>query len=610
MRITDLLTKNAIKLQLESNSKINVIHELAELLDDAEKLVDKERFTEAVFEREDQSTTGIGEGIAIPHAKTDAVKSVAIAFGKSEEGIDFESFDHEPSRLFFMIATPEGADDIHLKALSRLSLVLMKSEVREKLIFAKTVEDVLAIIDFYDTEENEQAEKAIVLAVTACPAGIAHTYMAADALKEKALELNIKFKVETNGSIGAENILTKEEIEKAAAIIIAADKQVEMDRFKGKHVLRVGVAEGIRQPEKLLKRAVQQDAPVYTGTVKKIEIVSGFYKHLMNGVSNMLPFVVGGGILIAISFMLGIQDHSPYSVFTEALNTIGGGSVFGLMIPVLAGFIAMSIAERPGLAPGMVGGLMAAQSGAGFLGGLIAGFLAGYIIILLKRCFLRLPQSLEGMKPVLFYPLFSIFLTGMMMFFLVNKPVSLLNMQINEFLNGLGTTNLVILGIILGGMMAIDMGGPINKGAFTFGLAMIEAGHFTPHAAIMAGGIVPPLGVALATTIFRHKFTKSEREAGVGCYIMGFSFITEGVIPFAAKDPVRVLASIITGSAAAGGLAMLFGIGLRAPHGGAFIIPFVEGNPFLYAAAIISGALITAFLLGILKKEVMKSSIS
>ncbi|MGG3798751.1 PTS fructose transporter subunit IIABC [Metabacillus fastidiosus] len=610
MRITDLLTKNMIKLQLESKSKINVIHELAELLDNAEKLVDKERFTEAVFAREDQSTTGIGEGIAIPHAKTDAVKSVAIAFGKSEEGIDFESFDYEPSRLFFMIATPDGADDMHLKALSRLSLILMKAEVREKLIFAKTVEDVFGIIDFYDREENEQAEKAMVLAVTACPAGIAHTYMAADALKEKALELNIRLKVETNGSRGVENVLTKEEIEKAAAIIIAADKQVEMDRFKGKHVLRAGVAEGIRQPEKLLRRAVQQDAPVYKGIVKKIEIVSEFYKHLMNGVSNMLPFVVGGGILIAISFMLGIQDHSPYSVFTEALNTIGGGSVFGLMIPVLAGFIAMSIAERPGLAPGMVGGLMAAQSGAGFLGGLIAGFLAGYIIILLKRCFFRLPQALEGMKPVLLYPLFSIFLTGMMMLFLVNKPISLLNIQINEFLNGLGTTNLVILGIILGGMMAIDMGGPINKGAFTFGLAMIEAGHFTPHAAIMAGGIVPPLGVALATTIFRHKFTKSEREAGVGCYIMGFSFITEGVIPFAAKDPVRVLASIITGSAAAGGLAMLFGIGLRAPHGGAFIIPFVEGNPFLYAAAIISGALITALLLGILKKEVMKSSIS
>ncbi|MGG3856965.1 fructose-specific PTS transporter subunit EIIC [Metabacillus fastidiosus] len=610
MRITDLLTKNTIKLQLESNSKINVIHELAELLDDAEKLVDKERFTEAVFAREDQSTTGIGEGIATPHAKTDAVKSVAIAFGKSEEGIDFESFDYEPSRLFFMIATPDGADDMHLRALSRLSLILMKAEVREKLIFAKTVEDVLGIIDLYDREENEQAEKAMVLAVTACPAGIAHTYMAADALKEKALELNIRLKVETNGSRGIENVLTKEEIEKAAAIIIAADKQVEMDRFKGKYVLRAGVAEGIRQPEKLLKSAVQQDALVYKGTVKKIEIVSEFYKHLMNGVSNMLPFVVGGGILIAISFMLGIQDHSPYSVFTEALKTIGGGSVFGLMIPVLAGFIAMSIAERPGLAPGMVGGLMAAQSGAGFLGGLIAGFLAGYIIILLKRCFLRLPQALEGMKPVLLYPLFSIFLTGMMMLFLVNKPISLLNIQINEFLNGLGTTNLVILGIILGGMMAIDMGGPINKGAFTFGLAMIEAGHFTPHAAIMAGGIVPPLGVALATTIFRHKFTKSEREAGVGCYIMGFSFITEGVIPFAAKDPVRVLTSIITGSAAAGGLAMLFGIGLRAPHGGAFIIPFVEGNPFLYAAAIISGALITALLLGILKKEVMKSSIS
>ena len=408
--------------------------------------------------------------------------------------------------------------------------------------------------------------------------------------------------------------LTAAEIEEATAIIVAADKQVEMDRFKGKHVIIVPVADGIRKTKELLDRAVNQDAPIYhgSGEVKKEDRRSGeragFYKHLMNGVSNMLPFVVGGGILIAISFLFGIHsadpNHESYNAFAEALNTIGGGNAFGLMIPVLAGFIALSIADRPGLAPGMVGGFLAAQGGAGFLGGLIAGFLAGYIVLLLKKLLSGMPASLEGIKPVLLYPVFSIFTVGMIMFFVVNKPVSALNGLITDLLGSLGTGNLVLLGLLLGGMMAIDMGGPINKAAFTFGIAMIDAGNFAPHAAVMAGGMVPPLGIALATTLFRSKFTKREREAGITCYVMGASFITEGAIPFAASDPGRVIPSVAVGSAVAGALAMYFGSGLRAPHGGAFVIPLVEGNPLLYLLAIVIGTIVTALMLGLLKKPV------
>ncbi|THF83180.1 PTS fructose transporter subunit IIABC [Metabacillus sediminilitoris] len=619
MRITELLTKDTITLDLKSTSKADVIPELVDVLDKAGKLIDKEEYKRAIFAREQQSTTGIGDGIAIPHAKTNAVKYPAIVFGRSKSGVEYEALDGQPSFLFFMIAATEGANNTHLEALSKLSTILMKQEAREQLVSAVTADEILAIIDQYDEQEEEEEEEVTtpssgkILAVTACPTGIAHTYMAADALKEKAKEMNVPIKVETNGSGGAKNVLTPAEIEEATAIIVAADKQVDMERFKGKHVIIVPVADGLRKPKELIERAMNQEASIYQGSgeAKKDNHRSernGFYKHLMNGVSNMLPFVVGGGILIALSFMFGIQsanpDHESYNVFAEALSTIGGGNAFGLMIPVLAGFIAMSIADRPGLAPGMVGGFMAAQGGAGFLGGLIAGFLAGYIVVLLKKLLSTLPASLEGIKPVLLYPVLSIFSVGMIMFFVVNKPVSALNVLISDFLGGLGTGNLILLGLLLGGMMAIDMGGPINKAAFTFGIAMIDAGNFAPHAAVMAGGMVPPLGIALATTCFRSKFTKREREAGITCYIMGASFITEGAIPFAASDPARVIPSVVTGSAVAGALAMFFGNGLRAPHGGAFVIPLVEGNPFLYLLAILIGAVITAIMLGILKKPV------
>ncbi|WP_121661239.1 PTS fructose transporter subunit IIABC [Metabacillus litoralis] len=619
MRITEVLTKRTIKLEIQSTSKGDVVKELVDVLDRAGKLSNKESYEQAVLNREKQSTTGIGDGIAIPHAKTNAVKEPAIVFGRSTNGVDYESLDGQPSYLFFMIAAPEGANNTHLEALSKLSSILMKQEVRDQLLQAKTEDEVLAIIDQYDVQEDEnvavssEGKIGKILAVTACPTGIAHTYMAADALKEKAKELNLSLKVETNGSGGAKNVLTPAEIEEATAIIVAADKQVEMERFKGKHVIIVPVADGIRKTKELLDRAVNQDAPIYQGSGEsKKEDRSGertgFYKHLMNGVSNMLPFVVGGGILIALSFMFGIHASDPndpsHNAFAEALSTIGGGNAFGLMIPVLAGFIALSIADRPGLAPGMVGGFMAAQGGAGFLGGLIAGFLAGYIVVLLKKLLSGMPASLEGIKPVLLYPVLSIFTVGMIMFFVVNKPVSALNGVISDFLGNLGTGNLILLGLLLGGMMAVDMGGPINKAAFTFGIAMIDAGNFAPHAAVMAGGMVPPLGIALATTLFKNKFTKREREAGITCYIMGASFITEGAIPFAAADPGRVIPSIITGSAVAGALAMFFGNGLRAPHGGAFVIPLVEGNPVLYLLAIVIGAVVTALMLGILKKRV------
>lgn len=623
MKITDLLTKDTIILNLEARSKESVIDELIEQLNGAGKLNNKEEYKKAILARESQSTTGIGEGIAIPHAKTNAVSQPAIAFGRSQEGIDYESLDSQNAHLFFMIAAYEGANNDHLATLSRLSSFLMDTEFRKKLENAATKEEILQAIDAKEkemqTEEDPivSASRQKILAVTACPTGIAHTYMAADSLKAKAKEMDVNLKVETNGSSGIKNGLTKKDIEEADAIIVAADKQVEMDRFDGKHVIQVPVAQAIRKPKELIQQALDQDAPVYksTGNSRSDEKNntsksgrSGFYKHLMSGVSNMLPFVVGGGILIAISFIFGIKAFDPndpsYHPIAEALNTIGGGNAFALMIPVLAGFIAMSIADRPGFAPGMVGGFMAATGGAGFLGGLIAGFLAGYLVLGLKKAFSTLPDSLEGIKPVLLYPLFGILLTGLIMMYIVIEPVKALNDGLTVWLKGMGTGNLVLLGLILGGMMAIDMGGPINKAAFTFGIAMIDAGNFAPHAAIMAGGMVPPLGLALSTTLFKKKYTKAEREAGKTNYIMGASFITEGAIPFAAADPGRVIPAAIAGSAVAGALSMVFGIGLPAPHGGAFVIPIVNGNPLLYVVAIAIGAAVTAFIAGFLKKEI------
>lgn len=625
MKITDLLTKNTILLSLEAQSKEAVIDELIEKLESAGKLNDKIEYKKAILARENQSTTGIGEGIAIPHAKTNAVREPAIAFGRSQAGIDYESLDGQNAHLFFMIAAYEGANNDHLATLSRLSSFLMDAEFRSKLDSAGSAEEILQAIDAKEKEMEKDDEQPVasskqkILAVTACPTGIAHTYMAADALKAKAKEMDVFIKVETNGSSGVKNELTSKDIEEADAIIVAADKQVDMERFNGKHVIQVPVAQGIRKPQELIQKALNQDAPIYKSTGKSSSDEdtktarpgrSGFYKHLMNGVSNMLPFVVGGGILIAISFIFGIKAADPndpsYHPIAEALSTIGGGNAFALMIPVLAGFIAMSIADRPGFAPGMVGGFMAATGGAGFLGGLIAGFLAGYLVIGLKKLFSNLPNSLEGIKPVLLYPLFGILLTGLIMMFVVIEPVKALNDALTIWLKGMGTGNLVLLGLILGGMMAVDMGGPINKAAFTFGIAMIDAGNFAPHAAIMAGGMVPPLGLALSTTIFKKKYTKAEREAGKTNYIMGASFITEGAIPFAAADPGRVIPAAITGSAIAGALSMVFGIGLPAPHGGAFVIPIVNGNPLLYVLAILIGSIVTALIAGGLKKEVQE----
>lgn len=619
MKITELLKEDTILVELEATTKSEAIDELVKQLATTGKIVDKEQFTQAIWEREEQGSTGIGEGVAIPHAKTNAVKVPSIVFARSQKGVDYDALDQQPSHLFFMIAATEGANNEHLDTLARLSQMLMDETFRKKLMEARTKAEILSLIDHSEkarlVEEGqsfEETENKLVLAVTACPTGIAHTYMAADALKEKAKELGVQIKVETRGSSGAKNVLTAEDIERADGIIIAADTKVDKKRFRGKRVVEAGVSDGIRKPDKLIERIVSGDAPILeVETSDHKEETSkqpAFYKHLMNGVSNMLPFVVGGGILIAFGFLFGIESHIPgdpdYNRFAEALHTIGGGNAFGLMIPVLAGFIAMSIADRPGLAPGMVGGFMAAQSDAGFIGGIIAGFLAGYIVIFLKNRLKSLPSSLEGIKTILLYPLLSIFFTGMIMFFIVQKPVGMFNTALSGWLSGMGTSNAIILGVILGGMMAVDMGGPINKAAYTFGIAMIADGILTPHAAIMAGGMVPPLGIALATTLFKRKFTKQERDAGKTNYIMGASFITEGAIPFAAADPARVIPSIIIGSSVAGGLSMLFNIGLPAPHGGIFVIPFIEGNPFLYLLAIIIGAVITAMMLGILKKRV------
>ncbi|SEN58752.1 PTS system D-fructose-specific IIA component (F1P-forming), Frc family /PTS system D-fructose-specific IIB component (F1P-forming), Frc family /PTS system D-fructose-specific IIC component (F1P-forming), Frc family [Mesobacillus persicus] len=626
MRITELLTKDTILLSMKGKSKEAAIDSLVDVLAKARKIDNREDFKAAILKREEQSTTGVGDGIAIPHAKTKSVKHPAIVFGKSLEGVDYQSLDGQPAHLFFMIAAPEGANNTHLEALARLSGILMRAEVREKLMAAKSENEVIDIINSYDEEDEQETtvsnSKKYVVAVTACPTGIAHTYMAADALKAKAAELGVDIKVETNGSGGAKNILTDEDIKNAVGVIVAADTKVEMARFAGKPVIETPVASGIRKPQELIERALKQDAPIYKADSSahsseegknegNKSVGSTIYKHLMNGVSNMLPFVVGGGILIAISFMFGYNSSDPndpsFHPIAKALMDIGGGAgAFGLLVPVLAGFIAMSIADRPGFAPGMVGGLLAATGGAGFLGGLVAGFLAGYLVVGLKKLFASLPASLEGIKTILLYPLFGIALTGFVMLYFVNEPVGALNTGISNWLSGLGTANAVLLGAVLGLMMAVDMGGPVNKAAYVFGTGLLANGVYEPMAAIMAGGMVPPLGIAIATTLFKTKFNKQERDAGKANYIMGLSFITEGAIPFAAADPLRVLPSAMVGAAVAGGLTMMFDISLRAPHGGLFVVPLVEGGWLMYLLAIVIGSIVTAIMLGLLKKPVEK----
>ncbi|MDQ0208327.1 PTS fructose transporter subunit IIABC [Alkalicoccobacillus murimartini] len=640
MKISELLKKDTMILNLKASTKDAVIDELVNKLSQAGRLNDKQAYKEAILAREAQSTTGLGEGIAIPHAKTSAVRTPAIGFGRSKAGIDYEALDGQPSQLFFMIAASEGANNEHLATLSRLTTFLMDDEFRQTILHASTEEEILSAIDQKDAEKEaeeaaeaeaeaaKQSEKAStgstssdsprILGVTGCPTGIAHTYMAADALKSKAAELGISIKVETNGSGGVKNKLTAAEIEAADAIIVAADTKIEMDRFAGKKVIQAPVADGVRKPKDLIDRALSENAPIYKGSGNagggsdssdSGKKGLGIYKHIMNGVSNMLPFVIGGGILIALSFLFG--GINAEGTFAEMLDTIGGGTAFKLLVPVLAAFIAMSIADRPGFAPGLVAGMIAMNGEAGFLGGLIAGFLAGYIALLVRKLINALPQILQGIGNILFTPVLNLFVSGMLMLLLV-APLASINLGLQNWLSGLGTANMIILGVILGGMMAVDMGGPVNKAAFTFGIAMIEAGNLAPHAAVMAGGMAPPIGIALATTFFRSKFSKKDRQSGLTNYLLGLSFITEGAIPFAAADPLRVIPAAIAGSALAGGLTAFFGILLPAPHGGIFVMGLVNSPPvwshyaFLYLLAVVLGAILTAILLGILKKKVVE----
>lgn len=624
MRISELLQKESIALGRKPQDKADAIGQMVELLAKSGSLEDKKKFKQAILERERLSTTGIGEGIAIPHGKSSAVKRAALAAMVVPQGVDFASADGAPVHLLFMIAVPEEGAELHLEVLERLAAMLMDEDFRKRLTAAKDAAEFLHILSieeekrFAETAEKQEYDYD-VLAVTACPTGIAHTFMAAESLENKAREMGITIKVETNGSGGAKNVLTAKEIRAAKGIIVAADKNVEMQRFYGKRVLQVPVADGIRKPEVLLGKILQGEAPVY-GEGKDVEMADGreeirgrgkkVYRDLMNGVSHMLPFVIGGGILIAVAFLL--DDYSlnpanfgsnlPQAAFFKAI----GDAAFGFMLPILAGYIAMGIADRPALAPGFVGGFLAKEGGSGFLGALLAGFAAGYLILLLKKLYDKLPRSLEGIKSILLYPVFGILLMGVLIQLIINPPVAWLNEALYGLLARLGTGSRVLLGVLLGGMMSVDMGGPINKAAYVFGTASLASDEFQIMAAVMAGGMVPPLALALAVFAFRDKFSEKERQSGVANLIMGACFITEGAIPFAAADPLRVLPACIIGSAVAGGLSMFFGCGLRAPHGGIFVLPVIS-HPFGFLAAVILGALVGMLLLGVLRKRIEPS---
>lgn len=622
MRITDLLKKEGIYLNAKVNSKKEAIDTLVDLMNNTGNLNNKDEYKNTVLVREELSTTGIGDGIAIPHGKTSAVDRAGLSSMVVKEGVDYDSLDGMPAKLFFMIAAPESADNVHLEVLARLSTILMDEDFREKLINAKDKDEYLRLIDEKEIEKFETVKEEIktsydVLAVTACPTGIAHTFMAAESLENKAKDMGIKIKVETNGSGGAKNILTKEEIENCKCIIVAADKKVEMNRFDGKKVIITKVANGIHKAEQLLTDAMNEKAPIYhadsnkndnEGVIQEKEgIGRKIYKDLMNGVSHMLPFVIGGGILIALSFLLDNYDLDPSNFgkntpLAEFFNTVGNAS-FGFMLPVLAGYIAMSIGDRPALAVGFVGGLLANNGGSGFLGALIAGFAAGYLVVGLKKLFSYLPQSLEGLKPTLLYPVFGILLIGIVITFIINPPVSAANNWLTNALNSMGESSRVLLGLVLGGMMAIDMGGPFNKAAYVFGTASLASGNYEIMASVMAGGMIPPLAIALCSTFFKKKFTKRERQSGLTNYIMGLSFITEGAIPFAAADPVRVIPACVVGSATSGALSAFFDCTLRAPHGGIFVTPVI-GHPFGFLIAIAVGSVVGMIILGLLKKEV------
>lgn len=644
MKIRDLLAVESIDLNGKVTGKNEALDAMVALMAKSGKINDVEKYRKGVYAREEEGTTGIGEGIAIPHCKSDAVSRPGLAAMVIKDGVDFDALDGEKVSLIFLIAAPNTEDNVHLDVLSKLSVLLMDENFTSGLRNAKTVEEFLSVIDRAEAEKDAEEEKKnsadtknaaeekntengkLILAVTGCPNGIAHTYMAAENIEKKAKELGCRVKVETRGSGGAKNVLTKAEIAEAACIIVAADTQVPMDRFAGRPVIQCKVSDGISKAEELLDRALNGNVPLYQakGSSQAADseeesdsVGHQIYKHLMNGVSHMLPFVIGGGILIAIAFLidgfavdlnsLPFDERSNFGTITPmaAMFKSIGGVAFGFMLPILAGFIAMSIADRPGLAVGFVGGAIAANGTFGFLGALVAGFVAGYLVRLLKKLFEKLPEGLEGIKPMLLYPVIGIFLIGVIMTYVVEPPIGALNVMINNGLNSMNGAKAILLGALLGGMMSVDMGGPVNKAAYVFGTASIAAGNYNIMAAVMVGGMVPPLAIALATMFFKNKFTEEERKAGPTNIVMGLSFISEGAIPFAASDPLRVLPSCIIGSAVAGALSMAFNCTLMAPHGGIFVFLTV-GHPLLYLVSLAVGSVVGCVILGLLKKDVSK----
>ena len=643
MRIRDLLAPESICLNGAAADKKDVLNQMVDLMAKSGKVSDKENYLAAVFAREEEGTTGVGDGIAIPHGRCTGVNKPGLAAMVLPQGVEYEALDDEPVNLIFLIAAPEGAGNVHITILSKLSMMLMDDTFTESLRKAKSVEEFLNIIDAAETEKDdadaakekaaaqtdlaadkEKDNQKLILAVTACPTGIAHTYMAAESIEKAAKKKGYLVKVETRGSGGAKNVLTEEEIEAADGIIVAADTNVPMDRFDGKALIECQVSHGINKADELIDTIVSGQAEIYKAAApakkSNSQSMSGgvghtIYKHLMNGVSHMLPFVVGGGILIAIAFLidglcvdlnaLSAAERANFGTITPIAATFKtiGGVAFGFMLPILAGFIAMSIADRPGLVAGFVGGAIAANGTSGFLGALAAGFLAGFIVNLIKKVCEKLPDSLEGIKPVLLYPVFGVLLMGLSMTFIIEPIVGVINTGLNNGLGSLSGMNAVLLGAILGGMMSIDMGGPFNKAAYVFGTASIAAGNYNIMAAVMVGGMVAPCAIALATLLFKNKFTVEERKSGPTNFVMGLSFITEGAIPFAASDPLHVLPACIVGSALAGALSMAFNCTLMAPHGGIFVFPVV-GNPIMYVVALVAGTIVGAILLGILKKTV------
>ena len=634
MKITDLLTKDSISIGESLNSKNEAIDTAVDLMNNLNNIEDLEEFKKQVYHREEQGSTGVGEGVAIPHGKSKAVKEPGLAAITIPDGVEFDSLDGNPVNLLFLIAAPDSDSNVHLQILARLSKMLMDENFISSLVKAKSKEEFLEIIDNAEKEKFEEEAPVVsqevpketknIVAVTGCPTGIAHTYMAAEALEKKAKELGYNIKVETRGSGGAKNVLTEEDIANADGVIIASDTNVPMDRFAGKKVIETQVSDGISKPDVLIERVLSENAPIYKAkggsSVKenKVEnesIGHKIYRHLMNGVSHMLPFVVGGGILIALSFLvdslsvdlgaLTVEQRSNLGTITETaktLKTIGGLS-FSFMLPVLAGFIAMSIADRPGLVAGFVGGAIAASGTSGFLGALAAGFLAGYIVKGLMKITNPLPKNLDGIRTILIYPVFGVLFTGLVMTLAIEPVVGKINVGLNSWLSGLQGTSSLVLGFIVAGMMAVDMGGPFNKASYVFGTASIAAGNYNIMAAVMIGGMVPPIAIALASLIFKNKFTETQRKSAPANIIMGLSFITEGAIPFAAQDPARVLPSCIIGSGVAGALSMLFNCTLMAPHGGIFVVPVI-GNPLMYLLSLAVGTAISTVLLGVLKKNI------